>query len=120
MPKTILIVDDDRTLVHILEQIIQKEGYRTISVYDGAEALKKAQDEQVDLIVLDIHMPKVHGYSLLFELRKIEGAGNTPVIILTSNQDMGDIFKAEGVKEYLIKPCSPQTVLEKIKQYVQP
>jgi CheY-like chemotaxis protein len=86
---------------------------------DGAEALKKVQDENPDLIILDIQMPRVHGYGFLFELRKMDGAQNIPVFILTSNQDMRDIFTAEGVKEYLIKPCTPQTVLAKIKQYLQ-
>ncbi len=119
MLKTVLIADDDRALVHGLEQIIRKAGYHTVVAYDGAEALQKARDEHVDLIVLDIHMPKVHGYDFLFDLRKIDGTEQMPILVLTSNQDMGDIFKAEGVKEYIIKPCSPQIVLEKIRKYVQ-
>jgi CheY-like chemotaxis protein len=116
--KTILIVDDDPTLVRVLGQTLEKEGYRTVLAYDGAEALKKVLEDHPDLILLDIHMPKVHGYAFLFELRKIEGGQDIPVLVLTSNQDMGDIFAAEGVKEYLVKPCSPQSVLAKIKRYV--
>jgi DNA-binding response OmpR family regulator len=116
--KTILIADDDMTLLHGLGQTLEKEGYHPVLARDGAEALKKVQEEHPDLIILDIQMPKVHGYAFLFELRKIEGGQNIPILILTSNQDMGDIFAAEGVKEYLIKPCSPQTVLMKIKQYL--
>ncbi len=118
MAKTILIADDDMTLLHGLGQTLEKEGYCTVLAKDGAEALKKAQEEHPDLIILDIQMPRVHGYSFLFELRKIDGGQNIPVFVLTSNPDMGDIFKAEGVKEYLIKPCSPQTILSKIKQYL--
>jgi CheY-like chemotaxis protein len=117
--KTILIVDDDPTLVRVLGQTLEKEGYQTVLAYDGAEALKKVQEANPDLIILDIQMPKIHGYAFLFELRKIEGAQNIPIFVLTSNEDMGDIFTAEGVKEYLIKPCAPQTVLAKIRQYLQ-
>ena len=119
MPKTILIVDDDTTLVRVLGQTLENEGYRPVLAYDGAEALKKVQDEHPDLIILDVQMPRVHGYAFLFELRKIDGGRDIPILVLTSNQDMKDIFTAEGVKEYLIKPCSPKIVLAKIKQYVQ-
>jgi len=116
--KTVLIADDDRTLVHALGQMIEKAGYRVVSAYDGAEAIKKVQEEQPDLIILDIQMPRVHGYAFMFELRKIDEGQSIPVLVLTSNREMEDIFMAEGVKEYLIKPCLPQTVLAKIKQYV--
>lgn len=119
MKKTILIADDDMTLLHVLGQTLEKEGYRTVLARDGAEALKKVQEDHPDLIILDIQMPRVHGYAFLFELRKIEGGQDIPVLVLTSNKDMKDIFAAEGVKEYLIKPCSPQTVLAKVKQYLQ-
>jgi CheY-like chemotaxis protein len=117
--KTILIADDDMTLLHGLGQTLEKEGYRPVLARDGAEALQKARDEHPDLIILDIQMPKVHGYAFLFELRKMDGGQNIPVFVLTSNPDMGDIFAAEGVKEYLVKPCSSQTILTKIKQYLQ-
>ena len=118
MIKTILIVDDDPTLIRIVGQTLDKEGYRPVLASDGAEALKKVQEEHPDLIILDVQMPKVHGYAFLFELRKIEGGQAIPIIVLTSNEEMRDIFVAEGVKDYLIKPCAPQTVLAKIKQYL--
>ena len=119
MAKTILIADDDMTLLHGLAQTLEKEGYRPVLARDGAEALQKVQQEHPDLIILDIQMPRVHGYAFLFELRKIDGGQNIPVMVLTSNKDMKDIFTAEGVKEYLVKPCSPQIVLAKIKQHLQ-
>ncbi len=118
MPKTVLIVDDDRTLVHVIQSFLEEAGYRVALAYDGAEALAKVQAARPDLILLDIQMPRVHGYSFLFEIRKIEGGAAIPVIILTSSGNMADIFMAEGVKEYLVKPCSPHEVLEKIKKHV--
>lgn len=118
MGKTILIADDDMTLLHALGQALEKEGYHPVLARDGAEALKKVQEEHPDLIILDIQMPKVHGYAFLFELRKIEGGQSIPVLVLTSNKDMADIFAAEGVKEYIVKPCAPQAVLAKVRKYL--
>ena len=118
MGKTILIADDDMTLLHVLGQTLEKEGYRPVLARDGAEALKKVLEEHPDLIILDIQMPRVHGYAFLFELHKIEGGQDIPVLVLTSNKDMGDIFAAEGVKEYLVKPCAVQDVLAKVRQYL--
>lgn len=118
MTKTILIVDDDPVLVRILGQTLENEGYRTVSASDGAEALKRVQDENPDMIILDVQMPRVHGYAFLFELRKMDRGQDIPILVLTSNQEMGDIFAAEGVKEYLVKPCPPQAVLAKIKQHL--
>lgn len=118
MPKTILIVDDDRTLVHVLEKFLREAGYSTLTAHDGEEALEKVSTAHPDLILLDIQIPKLHGYSFLFEMRKIEGAGAIPVIILTASTTMADMFMAEGVKEYLIKPCSSRDVLGKISKYI--
>ncbi len=118
MPGTILIVDDDPTLVHALGQFFEKEGYRALTSPDGIDALEQVEAHRPDLIILDVQMPKLHGYSFLFELRKIEGARDIPVIILTSFADMGDMFQAEGVKEFLAKPCAPQLLLEKVRKYI--
>ncbi|MBF0330710.1 MAG: response regulator [Candidatus Omnitrophica bacterium] len=120
MPPLILIADDDPTLVHALQSAIVAAGYRVVMAYDGEEALKKLESEHIDLVLLDIQMPKIHGYSLLFKMRKLEGNQDVPVIVLTSNTDMREMFHAEGVKDYLVKPCSPQQVLSKIRQYVNP
>ncbi len=118
MPGTILIVDDDPTLVHALGQFFEKEGYRALTSPDGVDALKQVEAHHPDLIILDIQMPRLHGYSFLFELRKIDGNQDIPVIVLTSFVEMGGMFQAEGVKEFLVKPCTPQLLLEKVKKYI--
>ncbi len=118
MPRTILIVDDDPTLVHALGQFFEKEGYRALTSLDGVDALKQVEAQRPDLIILDIQMPRLHGYSFLFELRKIDGGQDIPVVVLTSFADMGGMFQAEGVKEYLVKPCAPQALLEKVRKYI--
>ncbi len=120
MQKTILIADDDPTLVHILQRSFEEAGYCPVTACDGEDALKKLESVHVDLVLLDIQMPKVHGYSFIFKMRKIEGRQDVPVIVLTVNKDMKEMFMAEGVKEYLVKPCTVQQVLSKVKQYINP
>lgn len=118
MSKVVLIVDDDRTLVHAVSKFLEDAGYQVVTAYDGGEAIEKVQAARPDLVLLDIQMPRIHGYSFLFEVRKIEGGASIPIIILTSSESMVDMFMAEGVREYLIKPCSSREVLEKIKKYI--
>ena len=119
MARTVLIVDDDRALVRGFEELIGRAEYRVLTAHDGAEALLKIKDQLPDIVVLDVQMPGVHGYSFLFELRKIEGGGNVPVIVLTAHEDMKGVFMAEGVQEYCLKPCSAQVILEKIRKYIR-
>jgi DNA-binding response OmpR family regulator len=117
MPKTILIADDDRTLVHVLRQAFEKEGCRVLEAFDGTQALRQVEEGCPDLIILDILMPKVHGYNFLFELRKIDGGQAIDVVVLTSNPDMRDIFMAEGVRDYIVKPCQPADLVARIRPY---
>jgi response regulator RpfG family c-di-GMP phosphodiesterase len=63
-------------------------------------------------------MPKMNGYSLLFEIRKHEGDARIPVIVLTCKEELEDIFRVEGVQEYLVKPIRSEDLLEKIKKYI--
>ena len=118
MAKTVLITDDDPVLARALEQVLSKEGYRALTARDGAEALALIQKDPPDLVLLDVEMPRVHGYSFLFELRKVEGGDRIPVIVLTAHEDMKSVFMAEGVQEYLIKPCSSQVILETVRKYI--
>jgi OmpR family response regulator RpaB len=117
MSKKILIADDDLTLTHLMGTFLTEHGYTVVLAHDGDQALKVFEREHPDLIVLDVVMPKVNGYDFIFEMRKIEDAAKTPVIVITSKADMADIFKVEGVSEYLVKPFFPQALLEKVKKY---
>ena len=82
------------------------------------EALKKLELESPDLILLDVVMPKVNGYAFLFEMKKIDQKGQTPVIVLTCKDEMKDLFKVEGVKEYIVKPFVNQDLLKMIRKYI--
>ncbi len=118
MPKTILLADDDRTLTKIVGKFLEDDGYRVLVANDGEEALKKLEEVTPDLLILDIQMPKLNGYSFLFEMRKRERDARIPVIVLTGREELEDIFRVEGIKEYLKKPVGREELLSKIKKYV--
>ncbi|MBF0618596.1 MAG: response regulator [Candidatus Omnitrophica bacterium] len=120
MTKTILVADDDRTLVHGVTKFLQDGGFRVLQAYDGDEALAHIERERPDLIILDIQMPKMSGYSFIFELKKHGHGAHVPIIVLTSRDSMEEIFRAEGVQDYIVKPITHKDLLLKVHQYVKP
>jgi len=118
MPKKILIIDDDLTLTRLLTVFLRENGYYIAVASDGEEGLGKLVAECPDLILLDVVMPRVNGYAFLFEMRKREIGVNVPVIVLTCKADMADIFQAEGVAEYIIKPFKNKDLLDKVRKYI--
>jgi chemosensory pili system protein ChpA (sensor histidine kinase/response regulator) len=118
MPKTILVADDDKILTKLLKKYLEDHALDVLVANDGEEALQKLEHTRPDLIVLDIQMPKVNGYSFLFEMRKLEQCAQIPVIILTCKEEMEEIFRVEGVKEYIVKPVSNEDLLNKIKKHL--
>ena len=118
MAKKILVADDDKTLTKMLEFFLGEQGYEVIVAHDGEEALKKVELELPDLILLDVVMPKVNGYAFLFDMKKLDQGGQTPIIVLTCKEEMEDLFKVEGVKEYIIKPFAKNDLLEMIRKYI--
>jgi len=118
MPKKILIIDDDPTLVKMLEVFLASHGYAVATAGDGEEGSAKVKSGSPDLIILDVEMPKMNGYTFIFELKKIPGSRRVPIIVLTAKEGMAEIFKIEGVKEYITKPFRPEVLLTNIKKYV--
>ncbi|MBF0594782.1 MAG: response regulator [Candidatus Omnitrophica bacterium] len=114
MKKTILIVDDEEMVVDITKRKLTQDGFLIIGVHNGEEALKVLQQGPVDLIILDIEMPKMNGYIFLSERKKIPGGDKAPVIVLTAYDSMEPIFRRNGAVEYLTKPIRFQELLDKI------
>lgn len=108
--KLILLVDDDESLLDLMEHVVQKEGFRTDRAMDGVEALRKAQALSPDLMILDFMLPGMGGYEVLRELQAA-GAGHIPVIVITGrHMDRKNIemVRQEGnVKEFMEKPLRP-------------
>ncbi len=107
----LLIVEDERRLADTLVEIARKAGYEPHAVYDGETGLEEAQSGIYDLILLDVMLPRMDGFSVLRELRG--GGDSTPVILLTARRDTGDRVAGLdcGADYYLTKPFETQELL---------
>lgn len=116
MSKKILLVDDDRMNVAILQFTLKGKGYDVFSAEDGVAGLEAVCFEKPDLIILDVHMPRMSGFEFMSELKEVPGGMKIPVIMLTANENMQDIFQGDAIKEYFVKPVDPVKLEQKIAQ----
>jgi len=107
--KKVLVVDDERHIVRLIQVNLERAGYQVVTAFDGAEALKKVAADKPDLIVLDIMMPRMDGFEVLKRLKAKPESSEIPVIMLTAKAQDADVFRgwASGVSAYLTKPFSP-------------
>ena len=119
MAKKILIVDDEKSIVDILEFNLKKEGYDTLKAYDGREGLKLAGEGNPDLILLDIMLPYMDGFQVCKALR--DAGNNVPIIMLTAREEETDkVFGLEsGADDYITKPFSMRELLARVKTNVR-
>lgn len=113
-PKKILVVDDEQQLALAVKIRLQSRGYQVVTAHDGQQALELAAKEQPDLVLLDVLMPVMDGYSCLRELNTRFGRGKIPIIILTARDRMKDLFELEGIEDYVIKPFDHDDLLVRI------
>lgn len=114
MQTTLLLADDDVELSDLLREYFESEGFGVRVAHDGEQALIEARKGGVDLVVLDIMMPKMNGMDVLKELRR---DSRLPVIMLTARgDDMDRILGLElGADDYVPKPCNPRELLARIR-----
>ena len=114
MNKTILVVDDEKPIADILQFNLIKEGYKVICAYDGDEALEKVEEEQPDLMLLDIMLPKRDGMEVCREIRK---KYDFPIIMLTAKgSEIDKVLGLEmGADDYVTKPFSTRELIARVK-----
>ena len=117
--KKILIADDEQQLALAMKIRLQSKGYQVVTASDGQEALELAEKERPDLIILDVLMPVMDGYSCLRELNTRFGRGEIPIIILTARDRMKDLFELEGIADYVIKPFDHDDLLIRIERILK-
>jgi len=118
MAHKILVIDDEKVIVEVVKDALEERNYEVVFALDGKEGFEKVKSESPDLIVLDVHMPSMNGYEFMRALRAqsaIDGKPMTPVIVLTANETMEDLFQLEGVKGYLVKPMEAAELIKKIE-----
>lgn len=109
----ILIVDDEEMIREVLKEYVEFEGYEAYEAADGMEAVRMCKENDFDVILMDVMMPKLDGFSAVKEIRKTK---NTPVIMLSARGEEYDkLFAFElGVDDYVTKPFSPKEVIARI------
>ena len=115
---TILIVDDEVLIRNVIKEYLLNEGYKVLEAKDGFDALIVISDNKVDLIVLDIMMPKMDGFTCLSEIRKTK---NIPVIMLSARKEETDKLNSFdlGVDDYVTKPFSPKELVARVKAHLK-
>jgi len=105
MPARILLAEDDRILRKAGEVSLRKKGYDVIAAVDGVDALAKAREHKPDLVLLDVLMPRMHGFDVLVALKDDPAVRDIPVIMLTNLEQPADIARATdaGAHSYLVK-----------------
>jgi CheY-like chemotaxis protein len=120
MAHKILLVDDDRINIALVKFALAEQRYEVIVAFDGDEGLEKVNKESPDLIILDVQMPRMNGYEFMAGLKRSQGVKTTPVLMLTANETMEDMFKLEGVKGYFVKPVDQQKLKASIVHHLGP
>ncbi len=110
----ILIADDEQQLALALKIRLQSQGYQVTTVSNGQEAVDQALKERPDLVIVDVLMPVMDGYSCVRELNTRLGRGKVPIIVLTARERMKDLFELEGIEDYVIKPFDHEDLLVRI------
>jgi len=114
MPQKVLIVEDEETIADAVAYALSRSGYETDTALDGLEGLRKAKEEQPDLIILDLMLPGMDGLELCRELR---AESSVPIIMLTARHEEADrvIGLEVGADDYVIKPFSMKELIARVK-----
>ncbi len=118
MEKVVLIVDDEKPIVDILKFNLEKEGFKVIYAHDGELGLKLAREENPDLILLDIMLPKMDGFDVC---KKVREKSNVPIIMITAREEEVDkVLGLElGADDYITKPFSIRELLARVKANIR-
>lgn len=117
----ILIAEDSATSVELLKRALSPLGHTLIVASNGQDAEQTIRNEQPDLVILDIIMPKMNGFQLCRTLRSDPAHENMPIIVITSMDRESDRYwgMKQGASEYLVKPVDPSVLVQKVQNYLR-
>lgn len=147
MGKKVIVIDDDKNAVKFLSVLLSANGYEPVIAYDGKEGLKKIEDNKIDLIILDVMMPKKTGFALFKQLKRSDEFKNIPILMLTAvaasleelDEKKEDTFESpydnlretlrKAIKEmrkdgdvkpemFVDKPIDPDTFIKKVRELI--
>jgi len=114
----ILVVDDSASIRDMVSYTLDSAGYQSHASEDGVDALEFAQNHAVRAVVTDVNMPRMDGITLIAELRKLEHYRYTPILVLTTESDIGRKLagKEAGATGWIVKPFDPEGLLKTIRR----
>lgn len=114
----ILVVDDDRAIVQAIEKLLTMEGFEVVKAYDGVQAMEALMNNNIQLILLDVMMPRMDGLSATIRIREQK---NIPIIILSAKSQDSDkvLGLSMGADDYITKPFSPQELVARVKSQLR-
>ena len=117
-PKTILTVDDSRTIRDMLMSTLAAAGYEVVQAEDGVEALERLRETRPAAILTDINMPRMDGFELIAEVRRDSANRTIPILVLTteSEPDRKERAKAAGATGWIVKPFNPEKLLDALRR----
>ena len=117
--KNILLVDDSKTELHFLSDLLEKRGYRIRTAENGEEAMRRLGEEKPDLILMDVVMPGQNGFQLTRSITRDPRFAGVPVIMCTSkNQETDKVWgMRQGARDYIVKPVNSDELIAKIKAF---
>jgi two-component system, cell cycle response regulator DivK len=120
MKTIILVIEDNDQNLYLVTFILEKNGFKVIQAHDGREGIGLAKKVSPALILMDIQLPLMDGYTVARELRKNMGEKEIPIIAITSYAMAGDREKAieAGCSGYITKPINPDTFISTLEQYL--
>ena len=118
MSKRILSVDDSTSIRQLVQFTLEKEGYEVVLAVDGRDALDKAKQGAVDMVITDLNMPNVDGIELIRALRSDQAYKFTPIIMLTteSANEKKDSGRSAGATGWIVKPFKPEQLIAVVKK----
>lgn len=114
MKNKILVVEDNKDFAEVLRKRLEAGGFEVTSAFNGEEALEKFKQVKPDLIVADLIMPVMDGYTMIRELRRTEAGRSVPIIVMTVRERIQDLCVVEGVRDYLVKPFEVEDLAGRI------
>ncbi|EPR37303.1 response regulator receiver protein [Desulfovibrio sp. X2] len=117
MSKNILIVDDSKTVRNLVAFIMKKEGFKVTTAEDGLDGLEKLYSNAYDLIISDVNMPRMDGFTFIKTVREQETYRDIPIIVLSTEGQEKDIQMGLnlGANLYMVKPAQPEKMVKNVK-----
>jgi len=117
---TILYVEDNPDNRNLIRRVLNADGYSVVEAINAAQAIEKLEDNRIDLILMDINMPDIDGYTLTSKIKSIQKFSKIPIVAVTANVMRGDREKSleAGCDGYIQKPIDIDTLSQQIERFI--